>query len=230
MENKKLKRIGIVVAMEKEITPFLNGIGKSVSKKSVCGYDFIEYKIKNKKVFVVQSGIGEIYATGATALLIGNFKCELILNYGVCGSLGFGFDILDTMLISGVVHYDFDLSPIDNVKVGQYPNSEIILKTDENYLEFVKSVCPNIRTGICASADKFVADEDIKTKLHEEFGADVCDMEIAGIVLTCKNANVPVISLKAVSDGKGGAEDYQKRVTSATKVCVEIFTNILNSL
>ena len=65
--------------------------------------------------------IGEIYAAGATQLLISRYGVEAVINFGVSGSLIEEVGVLNTVLVEGIVHYDFDLSPIDNVSVGQYP-------------------------------------------------------------------------------------------------------------
>ncbi|MBO5925961.1 MAG: 5'-methylthioadenosine/S-adenosylhomocysteine nucleosidase, partial [Clostridia bacterium] len=183
-----------------------------------------------KKIYLIKSGIGEIYASGATAILITLFKCDVILNFGVCGSLNENVSVCDALVINGVVHYDFDLSKIDETKVGQYPGKDVILKTNENLLNLALSVNPNLKSGICASADKFVADEDFKINLNKEFNADVCDMESAGVLLTALNANVPTLIIKAVSDGKGGAEEFNRRVFEASKVYLDTLNEIIERL
>ena len=53
-------------------------------------------------------------------------------------------------------------------------------------------------------------------------------MECAGILLTCKNNNVPAFIIKSISDGKGGAEEFNKRVKEASTVYLGIIKDILN--
>lgn len=231
MNNLKVKTIGMVVAMDKEIKPFLEKLNNEFKIEKVGGYEVFSYTIKDKKVYLVKSGIGEIYAAGATAILVSVYKCELILNFGVVGSLHSGVDVCETVIVKGVVHYDFDLSKIDNVKVGEYPNMQgAILNTDKGFLDFALSINDTLKPVICASADKFVADEDIKENLHKTFGADVCDMESAGVLLTSLNASVPTLIIKAVSDGKGGAEEFNKRVKTASTLYVDTVMKILELL
>ncbi|MBQ3234716.1 MAG: 5'-methylthioadenosine/S-adenosylhomocysteine nucleosidase [Clostridia bacterium] len=215
--GKDVKIIGMVVAMDKEITPFLSTVGERISEEVKGPFTVFGYELYGKKIYLIKSGIGEIFASAATQLLISEYKVDIIMNFGVCGSLTKTVGVLDTVIVEGVVHYDFDLSGIDDVVVGQYPGYQTpLIKTDENLLEICKSAMPNSSVVICASADKFVSDSDIKTRLYGDFGAKVCDMESAGILLTAKGYNVPTVIIKAVSDGEGGAEEFAKCVHSAS--------------
>ena len=57
-----------------------------------------------------------------------------------------------------------------------------------------------------------------KRALHETYGAHICEMEAAGIVLTCDRAGVPCLLLKIVSDGiTGGAEEFQATKAEAAE-------------
>ncbi len=229
MINNSYKKIGLVVAMDKEITPFLQSLVQNKTEFNVGCYKIVRFSINDKEIYLIKSGIGEIYASSATQLLITKFGVELILNFGVSGSLDDQIGLLSTVFIKGVVHYDFDLSDIDDVVVGQYPgyNSPIIDAQNELF----DSVCKkysHIKQVICASADKFVAKEEIKERLHDTFGASVCDMECAGVLLTCKNNGVPALIIKSISDGKGGADEFNKRVKEASTVYIDVIKDILS--
>lgn len=227
MKNK-VKVIGMVVAMDKEITPFLSTAGKCFLKETKGNFVVYGYKLYGKKVYLVRSGIGEIFASAATQMLISEYKVQLILNFGVCGSLVKSVGVLDTVIVNAVVHYDFDLTGIDDVAVGQYP-SELspLIKTDETLVEVCKKVMDSSELVTCASADKFVSDNDIKTKLYADFGAKVCDMECAGVLLTAKAYNVPVAIIKAVSDGEGGAEEFERLVHEASVQYISALKQII---
>lgn len=229
MLQNKFNTIGMVVAMDKELNPFLEKSTAKIEKYNVSGYDVFYYQINGKNVYLIKSGIGEIYASSATSILVSVFKCELILNFGVVGSLTDNISVLDAVVVSGVVHYDFDLSKIDNTVVGQYPNYDSpIIKCNEELVELALKVNGNLKRAICASADKFVADEEVKDNLYKTFNAEVCDMECAGVLLTCNVASVPCLIIKAVSDGKGGAEEFNRRVKSASKIYLDTVNEIIN--
>ena len=228
MENIKFKTIGMVVAMEKEVKPFLESVGVKTLCEKHGEFEVHGYVAGSKKVYLVQSGIGEISASAATQLLISKYGAEVILNFGVCGGLVKSRKVFDTVIVNGVVHYDFDLSAIDNVSPAQYPfASSPVIKTDERLIEVAKSVMPNAQTVICASADKFVANEEIKRDLNAKFSASVCDMECAGVLITAKLNGVPVLIIKAVSDSEGGAEEFSKCVHKAATEYIGALNEIL---
>lgn len=222
-----MKRIGMVVAMRKEILPLIENSGLEVSNESVGKYQISSFKYLDKEIIIVESGVGEIYAAGATQLLISKYEVECIINFGVCGLLNDKLNLLETVLVDGIVHYDFDLSKIDNLPVGQYPNMDRVIPCKNSLMDVVTSINPSIQKVICASADKFVVDVDVKDNLYKEYDASICEMESAGVALTCLNNNIPFVVIKAVSDGKGGADEYRKLVMSASKSYIELIYKVL---
>ncbi len=223
-----VKSIGMVVAMDKEILPVLSSIGKEISSEQKGPFKVFKYELYGKTLYLVRSGIGEIFASSATQMLISEYGVDIIMNFGVCGSLIKSVGVFDTVIASGVVHYDFDLTGIDDVVVGQYPDEKSpIIKTDENLLKVCKKVMPNSDVVICASADKFVSDKAVKEHLYNTFGAKVCDMESAGVLLTSKGYNVPCVIIKAVSDGEGGAEEFNLCVHKASLQYIDALKEIV---
>ena len=225
-----MKKIGMVVALRKEVLPFLEESGAKMTMERVGKYSVCRFELGEKELFIVESGIGEIYASGATQMLITKYGVEGIINFGVCGSLVEEIEVLHTVLVEGIVHYDFDLTAIDPVEVGQYPGMDVVIPCKNELMDLAKSLRPEVKGVICASADKFVADEGIKEDLHERFGASICEMECAGVALTCMNNEVPFLVLKAVSDGKGGAEEFMEMVKQASKAYISFVYEILEKI
>lgn len=226
----KITKIGMCVAMDKEVAPFLEKEATCVTTESVGAFKVYSFKIKDKSVYLVRSGIGEIYAAAAAQTLIVKYGVQVILNFGVCGSLTKSVGVLDAVIVDSVVHYDFDLSAIDSVPLGQYPGYDSpVMKADEDLIKLAESVEP-LKRVTCASADKFVADAAVKEKLNRDFGASVCDMECAAILLTANGAGVPVLIIKAVSDGEGGADEFNKRVKAAANAYIKTVAALTEKL
>ena len=206
--NNHMKKIGMVVALEKELKAFLEKQTVEIKEEKSGAFSVIEFTLGKNEVICVKSGVGEIFAAAATQYLITAYKPDIIINFGVCGSLTKSLGLEKVALIKGVVHYAFDTSAVDNVEAGRYEQfDDVVIKTDENLLaKAMKAAGEDLPCVICASADKFVADQDEKTYLKNTFGASVCEMESAGVLITCRNAGVPCLIIKAVSDGEGGAE------------------------
>ena len=92
-------------------------------------------------------------------------------------------------------------------------------------------VYPDLKPVTCASGDKFVADPKIKAELHEKYGADICEMEAAGIALTCDRNGIQCLLVKIVSDGiVGGAEEYLAAKYETADICFGIVDRIIDGL
>ena len=79
-----------------------------------------------------------------------------------------------------------------------------------------------------ASGDVFVTNDDEKRRLAKDFGADICEMELAGIAIACERNNLPLFSVKVVSDKAGDGANVsflsivEKGVAGYEKILPEI--------
>ena len=90
---------------------------------------------------------------------------------------------------------------------------------------------PRLKKVICASADKFVGSPDRKRELHALYGAEICDMESAAVVLTCNRSGVPCLLIKTVSDGiEGGAEEFKAELQRSAALCLAVADKIIRAL
>lgn len=201
-------KIGFVVAMDSEYTPFLGKLGKLVESEVSCGIEFCKYELFDRVIFLAKCGIGEVASSAATALLIGKFGCKYIVNFGLVGSLS-GETAGSLVLVRDVVHYDCDITAFGHLLGAAADMSSPFVPCDAKMLSRLSSLgIPALRL---ASGDKFVADPALNEKIKSDFSADICDMEGAGIALTCARAHVPFCMIKLVSDGadNSATEDFQ---------------------
>ena len=193
-------RIGFIVAMENEYAPFLSSLGELLSESSICGIGFAKYRREKNTVFLAKCGIGEVASSVASAILIGHFDCEYILNFGLVGAL-VSLPSRTVAIVRDVVHYDCDLTPFGHPLGAPDDLASPFLSADPRILDVLADKgLPALRL---ASGDKFIANERRKQSLVSCFSADICDMEGAGIALTCTRAHVPFTMIKVVSDGAG---------------------------
>ena len=218
-------KIGFLVAMESEYAPFLSSLGKCVEKRVVCGIEFCVYDSFGKQIILAKCGIGEIAAASAAALLIGKFGCDRIVNFGLVGSLD-GKDIGTLVAVKDVVYYDFDLSPFGR-PVGMPADIDLVyLPADLSVLQGSLKDLPALRL---ASGDKFISDVTLKDRIVSLFSANICDMEGAGIALTCTRAHVPFTMIKLVSDAANDAavETFSTTKSRAFGSAVELVLSLL---
>ena len=223
-----MNKTGMLVAVEIDAVMGKYGSGKMIKKH---GFDVYEYEIEGRWLYVIHSGAGELSAAAAVQVLISDFGVGTVVNFGVVGGLTSEMKQGETVIAEKVVHYDYDLSAVDGCPVGKYPQfDDIYIPLDRGVIDKALEVCPGIRLVACASGDKFVDGGEAKRDLSARFGADICEMELAAIALTCARCGVPCLSVKTVSDGvDGGAEEFRTGLKRTAEICLELTEKIMLS-
>ena len=223
-------KIGLIIAIERELKSFLNN-GSDIKSYTVSNRTVYETKIGNHEIYAMKSGYGIIDASSATQLLITKYSCELIVNFGVTGALQTGLKVEDLFVVRKACNYDYDVSPIDPVKEHQYEEfRDEFIPLDDGYIDFVKSIYPNIKEAVVASGGRFIEKKEDKISLNN-LGCNICDMEIAGIARVCFLCGVKCLSIKCISDtfeGDGG--DFNKNVIASAERAFSVLLNLLQKL
>lgn len=206
-------RIGLVVAMEKEINPFLK-LSNSYSVKEVAGnlvYQFEDYP----GLTAVQCNVGNIQAAIGTQLLIREYSVERVINFGYAGYFGNDLTKGSSVNVDTVFHGDMDIT-IAGRAPGQYDNfSNIGFKIDDLFLNDHFPVHRNL-----TSSDRFLDNGFEKEQLINRFGRNLSDMEGAGIAVTCAKYKIPCSMIKCISNGINESyQDYYSFSLSGIKEC-----------
>ena len=226
-------KIGIITAMAGETTPLYQKMGKATGELNVAGVTISKFDIDGNEIFLVRSGVGEIRAAMTVQLLVDKFQVEAILNFGFVGSLDNHFDVGDIVLAEKIVHYQFDTSAIDNVPTGQYDgNDSIYFEASKDLISKVeKELGYQLPKVVVASGDKFIASKEDKEHLRT-FGAQICEMECAGLVIATTRNNVPLLSIKVISDKADESADisFAEVVKKGLTRYEEIFPSVLKAV
>ncbi len=223
-------KIGLIVAIETDsIFEYYKDIETLESPK---GFNAYYTKRGENEIYIIHTGMGVIAAAGGVQYAITKFGVELIVNFGVVGGLTEDMAKQKICVIDRVVHYKYDCSEFLDLKIGQVDGHDsIYLPTDAGLVEKAQSINPELKRATCCSGDKFVGTEEEKRSISEKFDGDVCDMESAGIVLTCEANGVPCILFKAVSDGlAGGAKEFFEELKDAGNICLMAADGIMQTL
>ena len=225
-----MKKIGMLVAVE--LDAVLSRYGSAVKCEERAGFQILCYQMADYTLYVIHSGAGELAAAAATQLLIDRYEVELVVNFGVVGGLTEEMAQTRTVVVEKVVHYDFDTSAYDGTLPGQYAEyPDVYLPATAALVDRAAQIAPELKKVICASADKFVDGREAKSALHERFGADICEMEAAAVVLTCNRCGVPCLLIKTVSDSlAGGAEEFGVALRHTSELCLEVADRIIREL
>ncbi|GEM_PF-100421 len=224
------RRIGIIVAIELDAIFKLYPKWKKLDAPQ--GYHLIYVDQGDYEIYILRTGMGTIAASAGVQYLCTRFNVASIVNFGVVGGLTTDMKQLKVCLVDQVVHYKYDCSEFMPLSIGQVDEHDsIYLKTSEALVKSALSVMPDLSVVTCCSGDKFVGTMEEKQFLHSTFGGDICDMESAGIVLSCELNKVPCVMLKAVSDGLAdGAEGFYKELQNASLRCLEVANKVMDKI
>ncbi len=224
-------KIGLIVAIE---TGAIFDYYHDVETLEGAPRGFSLYRVGNGKneIYILHAGMGEVAAASGVQYLITAHGVDRIVNFGVVGGLTDEMKKLRVCVVERVVHYKYDCSEFMDLVKGQVAEHDsIFLPTDADMVEKALAACPELLKATCCSGDKFVGTEKEKAQLHADFEGDVCDMESAGIVLTCEANGVPCLLLKAVSDGlAGGAKEFYEELKDAAFECLGVADTVMKTL
>ena len=225
---------GIIAAMKEEMQEIKNLM---TDIEIVQEYELKLYKgkINNRKVVLVEAGVGKVNAARVTQIIIDKFKIKQIINVGSAGTVNDELEIGDIVIGKKLIQHDFDITAFDHDKgyitgVGDYIYSDSkLIEKFENAANNLKEKDYKIKKGIIATGDIFCTDIEMKNKIFSKFDADCVEMEGAAIAQVCYLDKIPFIVIRSISDSPNGNNeiDFDKFVELASKRCANILREFL---
>jgi len=226
--------IGIMGAMVEEIEPLLEFFGE---------YEVVEYA-KNRyyktsynghDIVVAYSKIGKVFASLTATVMIEKFGVQKILFSGVAGAIDSSLKIGDLIVAKGLVQHDLDITAFGH-PFGYVPEGEVCILADEELLKVSKEVASELgielKEGIIATGDQFVASSERKEWIEETFKAHALEMEGASVAVVCDALNVPFFVLRAISDSADmdAGFDFDEFLKSSAKVSADFIVKMVEKL
>jgi adenosylhomocysteine nucleosidase len=201
--------IGVVIAMQSEAEILLSEM-KITRSLSVSGKSVHVGRAYGKDIALCVCGVGKVNAALGTQLLVSKFDAEKILNFGVAGGLNKTTELCAVYQIAAAVQFDFDLVDLNGTKIGT------LNEYSENYLTLnhFKGTFEKRKLG---TADRFNDSPADYKLLTEELNADIRDMEGGAIVQAAFAAELPVYSVKAISDVAGSGSTTEQYLLNRDK-------------
>ena len=229
-----MNKYGIIAAMEEEKKEIEN-IMTDKEWIKIYELNFINGKINNTEVVLVEAGVGKVNAARTTQILLDNFKVDAIINVGSAGSSNDELEIGDIVIGSRIVQHDFDITAFGHPK-GYISNVGQFLESDEKLIEKMKQTISNIqdrefkiKIGTIASGDIFCTELKMKEKIRAKFNSDAIEMEGAAIAQVCKLDNIPFLVIRSISDKPNGDNHitFEEFLEKASKRCAKIIKEFL---
>lgn len=218
-------------------TSFDSSVEKNFPFDKAC-----ELIIGNQRVIAIHTSESIRRAARAVDYAIWYHNPKFIINFGTAGALKSEIGSTGIFLAKSIVQYDFDisggLSAKDAKKLGQpyiapgqhEAYDSPFIETNEELRNLLKAYRPDIKEVVVASGNKFVFGEE-KERIVSNFGADIADMEAAGILLTCNEENTPSLIIKCISDGVDDtASDYYENASGVSEACSAFVMDFIRGL
>ena len=183
-------KIGIIVAMHEEMMHLKNAF---YNLKLITSAPFEIYRLDNKQIYFIVSGIGKVNAATACSLLIMQYHASIILNAGTSGAINHELSVGDVIFANKAIYFDVD-NRISGHEFGQLPNMP---------LYYTSTLLPDLASHYyVATGDSFISDAQqlvnlLSNVIEHPF---IIDMESAAVAQTCYHFNIPFFMIKGISD------------------------------
>ena len=228
--------IGIICAMDEETEYLLSKLSDYTTEN--IG-EFVFYKGKTaegREVVISRSGIGRAMSAADTALMINQFKADIIINSGIAGALGAGLKVNDIVFSTGALYHDADFTPF-GYKLGQMPGQpeqfnadpELIAKADIA-ASTITELKDHIKKGLIVSGDQFINTPEDKKKILDSFpSAMATECEGAPIAHIAHSFSKPFIIIRSISDNADETETdvYDFNTKSAAQNSAKLVLSLI---
>lgn len=217
----------VAVAMEVEARVLLEKL-TNLEEKKKHNIIFYEGYLNEEKIIVLLTKVSLISASSALTIAILEYEPRLIINYGIAGAMSKDIhtkDIIIGTTISNINSYR--TSTLEEGK-GSNPNKWELLtflsgetdryieyETNNKLLALTKEINytnGNIIYGKIGSGDVWNREVDRILYLNEKYNIICEDMESIALYTIANNFNIPIITIKIISDNSLINEEYNRNV------------------
>jgi len=227
-------KIGIIGAMQEEITPLLERIGKYTEIKYAKN-SYFQAEFNGIELVIAYSKIGKVFSTLTASIMIEKFGVEKILFSGVAGGINPNLKIGDLIYATKLTQHDLDITAFGH-PFGYVPEGAVFIETSSALNIIADKVAEEnkikLGKGVIATGDQFVANPERKNWIEKEFKADALEMEGASVAVVCNSLEIPFFILRAISDSANDTADmdFDAFLEDSAKVSANFIINMLKKL
>lgn len=175
-----MKKIGIIVAMDKE-------------------YEQLSKVFEGRTDIVLQKcGIGKVNAAVGATEMLRDHQPDLIVSSGCAGGASTSVEVMDVVAASSYAYHDVYCG--DNAAYGQVLGMPARFEAPQALIDKALQI-PRVKAGLTVSGDWFVDSKEKMREILDHFPeAMAVDMESCAIAQVCHRYAVPFISFRVISD------------------------------
>jgi len=227
-------KIAIMGAMPEEVAPILERLD-DVVEVNYAKNKYYKAKYIDIEVVVAYSKIGKVFSTLTASTMLQMFACDILLFTGVAGAVNPDLKIGDLVVASKLAQHDLDITIFGHPH-GYVPEGSVYVEADRDLIALSKMVAAemgvDVKEGIIATGDQFIASEERKNFIAETFKADALEMEGASVAVVCDALGIPFFILRSISDSADmdAGFNFEEFVESSAKVSAEFLMKMIDRL
>jgi len=226
--------VGVMGAMPEEIEPILARLEK-VRKHEVADNVYYTALYGSLDLVVAYSKIGKVFSALTAATMIEKFGVRTMLFSGVAGAINETLHIGDLVAATKLCQHDLDITAFGHPH-GYVPEGKVYIEPSRDLLKIAKEVADDrgieLKGGIVATGDQFIADNERKEWIARTFDADAIEMEGAAVAVVCDALEVPFFVLRAISDAADmdAAFDFDEFLKHSSQVSSSFIMGMLEKI
>lgn len=240
------KPILLQAAMEVECQEILSKI-TNLTKINLNNYTYYSGKINDYPIIISLSKVGIINASSSLTIAIKEFNPSVIINTGIAGATSKDIHVGDIIIGQDCININSYRTPI--LKEGEGSNPQnwellnfisgeedrlIIEKANEKLVSIAKQnnkkMNENIYIGRLGSGDVWNREIDRIILLNKQFNILCEDMESIATYTIANQQNIPVISIKIISDNSITGEKYNREIgKNLEKYIISYITELIKN-
>ncbi len=222
--------IGIIGAVEKEISPFIVDMSNIRTDKYAM-LSFHKGTYRKVDVVALFCGVCKVNAAIAAQILIDKYRVSQIIVVGAAGAISETLHIGDTVIASEAAYHDV----ADEILTEYHPRMKsIYFAADKNIVNNIRRANAHdnsVITGRMVTGEAFINQKGRK-EIIEKYMPLCVDMETASVAHVCYANAIPFAAIRSMSDtpGESGDSAFEKHVETAAEKSVAVLKNYLDSL
>lgn len=235
-EKQSYGTVAVIGAMAQEIELLKNSM-ENVQTETFGRFAVHRGRFGGKNMVLALSGIGKANAAAVTALAVGRFAPDCVINTGSAGGVGQGLKVGDVVIGTQTAHHDVDVTAF-GYALGQVPQLPAVFESDAALAAAAETAAAAfegaaVRRGLVVSGDQFVHSSEKTAFIRNSFaGVQAVEMEAAAIAQTCFQLNVPFVVVRAVSDSadEEASISFDEFLTTASVNSARMVMDIIRAL
>lgn len=180
--------IALIAALPEEIKPFLARVG-IVRKERIAHFPLYSFRVDDRDLILLQSGMGPINAEAATRALLEATSPDLIINFGLGGAVAPGPQVADLVVATRLL-------VSDGVGFSEQNGPDLSF-ADEFMVKAGNSRC---HPGTFITTGETMLKAALRGTVPANTETPVLEMETAAIARVAGERGIPLLAIRAISD------------------------------